>query len=120
MKMVKLLMAICISSILMMTLAFGQTADTKKAQTLVKPKTTQADTKVEPTTVKPDNSAKTPQKPVQKKSEVPDIPLTNARIAFDHTSFDFGSVPAGAKVTHHFPVRNDGPDTLIISQIKAG
>ena len=120
MKMVKLLMAICISSILLMTVAFGQTADTKKPATAIKPKTSQSDVKTRPAVTKEDNKAKTQQNPVQRKSDVPDIPLTNARIAFEHTSFDFGSVPPGAKMTHHFPVRNNGPDTLIISRIKAG
>lgn len=58
--------------------------------------------------------------PAQKKGNVPDVPLTNARIAFDQIVFDFGDVPGDTKVTHYFPVRNIGPDTLIISRIKAG
>jgi len=120
MKIVRLLMAVCISSILLMTFAFGQTTDTKKPKMTIKPKPTQEGVKAESTAVKQKTGTNAPQKPVQVKSEVPDIPLTNARIAFDHTDFDFGSVPPGARVTHHFPVRNNGPDTLIISQIKAG
>jgi hypothetical protein len=120
MKMLKLLMAICISSILLMTFAFSQTADTKKPAPVIKPQTSPEGVKTESAVVKQAGDTKIPQKPAQRKTGVPDIPLTNARIAFEHTSFDFGSVPPGAKVTHHFPVRNDGPDTLIISQIKAG
>jgi hypothetical protein len=120
MKIVRLLMAVCICSVLLMTSAFGQTVDTKKPETVIKPKPTPEGVKAESTAVKQSPGTKAPQKPVQVKSEVPDIPLTNARIAFDHTEFDFGSVPPGSRVTHHFPVRNNGPDTLIISQIKAG
>ena len=118
--MVRLLMAICLSSILLMTVAFGQTVDTKKPKTAIKPKTSQGDTKADPAVTKQSVKAKTPSKPAQRRSNVPDIPLTNARIAFEHTTFDFGSVPPGARVTHHFPVSNNGPDTLIISKIKAG
>ena len=40
--------------------------------------------------------------PAQKKGNVPDVPLTNARIAFDQIVFDFGDVPGGTKVTHYF------------------
>jgi len=52
--------------------------------------------------------------------DVPVVPLTNARIIYDHIVFDFGYVPPGSKVTHSFPVKNTGPDTLYITSIKAG
>lgn len=55
-----------------------------------------------------------------KKNEIPEVPMTAARITFDYTHFDFGNVPPGDKVTHDFPVKNTGPDTLIITKIKPG
>jgi hypothetical protein len=58
--------------------------------------------------------------PPRKKDDVPNVPLTAARITFDHLVFDFGDVPGGTKVTHYFPVKNTGPDTLVITRIKAG
>jgi hypothetical protein len=59
-------------------------------------------------------------KPPIKKSDIPEIPLVNSRITYQYTDFNFGEVPPGTKVTHNFPVSNTGPDTLIISKIKAG
>jgi len=58
--------------------------------------------------------------PPKKTGDVPEVPLTNARITFEHLVFDFGEVPGGTKVTHYFPVKNTGPDTLVITRIKAG
>jgi hypothetical protein len=55
-----------------------------------------------------------------KKNDIPEIPMTNARITYDYTHFDYGNVPGGSKVTHNFPVKNTGPDTLIITKIKPG
>jgi hypothetical protein len=54
------------------------------------------------------------------KPSIPEIELTNARIEFDHTEFDFGCIPPGARVTHSFPVKNVGPDTLEIVRLAAG
>lgn len=44
----------------------------------------------------------------------------NAVISFDHSLFNYGVVPRGEKVTHHFPVQNTGTDTLVITKIKPG
>lgn len=55
-----------------------------------------------------------------KKNDIPEIPMTAARITYDYTHFNYGNVPPGAKVTHNFPVKNTGPDTLIITRIKPG
>lgn len=59
-------------------------------------------------------------KPKPKPKDVPEVELTNARITYDHTEYDFGSVAPGARVSHNFPVTNTGPDTLNITKIKAG
>lgn len=40
------------------------------------------------------------------------------RIRLTPTAFDFGFVPAEAKVTHRYWLANDGSDTLIVSQVK--
>ncbi|MCP4584057.1 MAG: DUF1573 domain-containing protein [candidate division Zixibacteria bacterium] len=121
MKSVRLLVAVCVSSILLFANAYSQTTDTKQPATAVKPKVQ----KPIPKKTKNLNQTRTNKNQKSKaaarrKNDVPDIPLTNARITFDHAEFDFGSVPPGAKVTHHFPVSNTGPDTLVISKIKAG
>jgi hypothetical protein len=102
--------------------AFGQTQDSVKTGTVKKPAAIKKATPPATTTKKPirqlpTRTAKTPTKRINK---VPDIPLTDARITYDYTDFDFGVVPPGTQLTHHFPVRNTGPDTLVISKIKAG
>jgi len=51
-------------------------------------------------------------------TEFREVPLTNARIEFDHTEFDFGSITKGASVAHSFWFTNNGSDTLIITKIK--
>ena len=121
MKSVRLLLAVCISSMLFVASAYCQTTDTNKPATTVKPKAKQAEGLQKSTPLKPRTPKKKPARAKQtRRSDVPDIPLTNARIAFDHNVFNFGVVPKGVKVTHHFPVSNIGPDTLIITKIKAG
>jgi hypothetical protein len=50
--------------------------------------------------------------------EFPAAPLCNARIEFDHTVFDFGSITKGASVAHSYWFTNNGSDTLIITKIK--
>ena len=52
--------------------------------------------------------------------DVPEVPLADSRIKFDHAEYNFGNVPPKTKVTHEFPVRNDGVDTLVITKVKAG
>jgi len=56
----------------------------------------------------------------QEKAAEPQIPPNNSVITFDHNSFDYGVVPKGEQVTHHFPVTNTGSDTLTITKIKPG
>jgi len=51
-------------------------------------------------------------------TNVPKVELTNARITFDHTVFDFGSIPKGTKVSHNFWFENTGTDTLVINRVK--
>jgi hypothetical protein len=41
-----------------------------------------------------------------------------ARLKFDHTTYDFGSIAKGAVVTHNYWLENLGTDTLIITKIK--
>jgi hypothetical protein len=130
MKLAKLFMVVCLSIILLIANAYSQTTDTKKPATAVKPKAQKPEVQ-KPKVQRPapkkntnvgraNTKASKSKASSKRRSDVPDIPLTNARITFAHTEFDFGSVPKGAKVTHHFPVSNTGPDTLIITKIKAG
>ena len=121
MKNTGLLMAIFISIVFLATMGYGQTTDAEKAaekikaQQVTQGKESAADVKnrTVPKTSRPNPVSSRPK-------DVPEVPLTNARIAYDYTSFDFGLVPPGAQITHHFPVHNTGPDTLIITKIKAG
>ena len=46
------------------------------------------------------------------------VPLTDARIKFDDTEFDFGSIVKGSSVPHSFWFTNEGTDTLIITKVK--
>jgi len=43
---------------------------------------------------------------------------SKARMNFDHTTYDFGSIAKGSRVTHNFWFENTGSDTLIITRIK--
>ena len=49
--------------------------------------------------------------------EVKEIPLTNARINFDETTYDFGSIAKGSMVTHNYWFTNAGSDTLVVTKI---
>jgi len=40
------------------------------------------------------------------------------KIRLEPSAFDFGFVPAEAKVTHRYWLANDGSDTLVVSQVK--
>ncbi len=53
----------------------------------------------------------------QEKAASP-VKLTKARIKFDETDFDFGSLAKGAKVTHNYWFSNEGKDTLIVTKVK--
>jgi len=46
------------------------------------------------------------------------VPLTDARIKFNDTEFDFGSIVKGSSVPHSFWFSNEGKDTLIITKVK--
>ena len=59
-------------------------------------------------------------KKVSQKAVQPPAITNEARITFEHDSFDYGIVPRGEYVTHHFPVKNTGVDTLTITKIKPG
>jgi len=50
-------------------------------------------------------------------TEFRQIPLGKARIAFDHTDYDFGSIAKGSSVTHSYWFDNNGTDTLVITKI---
>jgi hypothetical protein len=65
-------------------------------------------------------STKVPTRAKVSGKDIPEVPLTNARIKFDHAEYNFGNVPPKTKVTHEFPVTNDGVDTLVITKVKAG
>ena len=51
-------------------------------------------------------------------TEFRNVPLCDARIEFDHTVFDFGSIVKGSSVAHSYWFSNSGTDTLIITKIK--
>lgn len=42
------------------------------------------------------------------------------QIRFDHTTFDFGKIIQGQKVSHVFEFHNIGDETLSIKSVKAG
>jgi hypothetical protein len=42
------------------------------------------------------------------------------RIRVPETSFDYGFVPQGAKISHVYWLFNDGGDTLLIRDVKPG
>jgi hypothetical protein len=88
-------------------LVFCQT-ETSKAETKQKDTATDEGKKTVPSQ-QPSRSAPT---------SVPKVELTNARITFDHTVFDFGSIPKGTKVSHDFWFENTGTDTLVITRVK--
>lgn len=50
-------------------------------------------------------------------SEVAD-PETAPKLEFEHKSYDFGDIPAGAKVEHYFKFTNTGKSPLIIKDGK--
>lgn len=111
MRLTKYLVVILLTVLLPVSFVLAQTDTGSKQENTVQEKKT-ADVPERPAVQKTHTKAK--------KNDVPEVPLTNARIAFDYTTFDFGTVPNGAKMTHYFPVQNTGPDTLYITKIKAG
>ena len=98
----KILAVIGIGLMLVISTGYAQTQTPPKVQ------------EIKPAGVKPSTVGKKLPK------DVPVVPLTNARITYNHLAFDFGYVPPGSKVSHSFPVKNTGPDTLNITSIKAG
>jgi len=54
----------------------------------------------------------------EEETEFRQIPLCNARIEFDHTEYDFGSIAKGSSVSHSYWFNNNGTDTLVITKIK--
>ncbi len=57
--------------------------------------------------------------PDDEEYEFREVPLSeNARIEFDHTTFNFGALNKGASVAHSYWFNNTGSDTLIITKIK--
>lgn len=69
---------------------------------------------VEANTVQPANPA-TPQQTAQQPT-APAGPTTV--MAFDETTFDFGSVQEGEKVSHTYKFKNTGEEPLILSDAK--
>jgi hypothetical protein len=49
---------------------------------------------------------------------VKEIPLTKARIKFDESEWNFGSIQKGSQVTHNFWFSNTGSEELVITRIK--
>jgi hypothetical protein len=114
MKLTKLLMIVILMFLFVSAIALGQAQDNGKAGVAKQPETSSSPVQKLPASSQPTTNR------VVKANQAPDVPLTNARIEFNHDRFDFGTVPGGAQLTHHFPVKNVGTDTLVITQIKAG
>lgn len=53
----------------------------------------------------------------QQAGEVAD-PATAPKLQFEHSSYDFGDIPAGSKVDHYFKFTNTGKSPLIIKDGK--
>lgn len=103
----KFLIIILSLSLISSPLVFCQT-EASKTEIKQKETTTSKEKKTAPT-----------QKPSRRKpTQVPKVELTNARLTFDHTVFNFGSIPKGTKVIHNFWFENTGTDTLVISRVK--
>lgn len=117
MKTAKTLTAYLIVMLLLSGQAWGQTASPGKTATQQGKNLPATLKNINPDSLKAQSQNKA--QPI-KKSDVPEIPLKNSRITYDYTNFDFGNVPPGTKITHDFPVKNTGADTLIITKIKAG
>jgi len=54
----------------------------------------------------------------EEETEFRQVPLCKARIEFEHTDYDFGSIAKGSSVTHSYWFDNNGTDTLVITKIK--
>ncbi len=113
MRLTKFLTVTFLAVLLPVSLTFGQTGTSAQKPAVAKQKATIEDA-----------SKSKDRNPVisrsKKQEPEPEIPLSDARIAFEYSKFDFGTVPNGAQMTHYFPVTNIGPDTLYITKIKAG
>jgi len=57
------------------------------------------------------------EKTDEEETQFRQVPLTKARIEFDHTDYDFGSIAKGSSVTHSYWFANNGTDTLVITKI---
>lgn len=112
MKHIKLVAAVGIVFLFILSGVNAQTTQIKKPAPTTP--ATQKSPKKTPTT------NNTPASPVKAPNEQANIPPNDARITFEYSLFDFGVVPPGSQVTHHFPVSNTGTDTLYITKIKAG
>ncbi len=58
------------------------------------------------------------EKPDNEETEFRQTPLCNARIEFQQTDYDFGSIAKGSSVAHSYWFKNNGTDTLKITKIK--
>jgi hypothetical protein len=103
----KFIIIILSFSLLSSPLAFCQTEESKTA-------VDQQDT----TTNKDKKTTPAKKPPIKPSSKVPEIELTNARLTFENTTYNFGSIPKGAKVTHNFWFENTGSDTLVINRVR--
>ena len=56
--------------------------------------------------------------PPAKSGQVPEVPLSKARIKFDDSEFDFGGIPKGTKVSHNYWFTNAGTEDLVITKVK--
>lgn len=126
MRTTKLLLVMIAASLLFTSTVFGQTKTTIQNNDQIKKKQIEESKKKEELKQKSKikktsnvKDLKPKPKPVKKrKSTIPEVELKNSRITYEYTTFDFGLVPSGSKVTHNFPVTNTGVDTLIITKVK--
>ena len=120
MKIKKLMFSITAIIFLFSTVVIAQETATKKD---TPPKTNVITKSQEKNTKSVGKTQKTKsKKPSRSKSrrpkDVPEVPLVNSKITYDHSEFDFGVISHGSRVSHNFPVSNTGRDTLNITKIR--
>jgi hypothetical protein len=71
--------------------------------------------KIDPS--KPDQIKPIEKTGYEQSESTPEIPLGKGRIEFEETTFDFGSIAKGSRVTHNFWFENTGTDTLIVTKV---
>ncbi|MCD6162259.1 MAG: DUF1573 domain-containing protein [candidate division Zixibacteria bacterium] len=120
MRTTKILIIAIAASLLITSTVFGQTTIKQKTDQIAKEKKldNKGELKKKGLDIKGELKKKKPKSVKKRKSNIPEIELKNSRITYEYTTFNFGLVSSGSKVSHYFPVSNTGSDTLIITKVK--